>query len=82
MQSHSVFDPNEENIREKITNYFKLNSEDLIKAHTNYNSNHTSVDWDGGWYPIYNTYYGHTWCYNLPNGWAVNFRLPHNYNKS
>lgn len=76
------FDPNEENIREKITDYFKLNSEDLIKAHMNYNSNLTSEDWDGGWYPIYNTYYGHTWCYNLPNGWAVNFRLPHNYNKS
>ena len=73
------FDLNEKDIREKISSYFKINTEELINAHNQYSQSITSDYWDGGWYPIYNTYYNASWCYNLPNGWAVNFRLPHNY---
>lgn len=80
------FDPNEKNIKEKLIEYFKLNTEIIIHWHKNYDAvdkgNRTETYWDGGWYPIYNTHYGHSWDCNNDKGWFVNFRLPHNFGGS
>lgn len=78
------FNPLEPNIKRKLIEYFNLNTTAMINYHNNnktYYGSSVNVDktWDGGWYPIYNTFYGHSWDCNNSKKWWVNFRQSYNY---
>lgn len=83
------FDKNEPGIKEKLIEYFNLNTAAIQQWHEesgygkqmSYESNETVLDkdWDGGWYPINFTYYGSSWDCNNHKSWWVNFRNPNNY---